>query len=228
MVSYGELFFFRYVLQFQTETVSAPLVVRTPSAACKPWMSSGLVSIRTRITLSPSLVRRTASSAEKTTSETYKTCPTKSHQKRFNNKGTGTKWVTRCDMFKHIWKFRNDGNTDVKSSINRLHSITWVPFVQFAPRTLHVNICHQIYRDQSMCGAQQDHSEQVNNKWTTSEQQVNNKWTMGGACPHPWRKEALPPAAPGEAGSPLAMMSWDFLRLFVIVWPTRDHTRNAS
>ena len=45
-----------------------PRVVRTPSAACKPWMSSGLVSIRTRITFSPSLQRRTASSAEKTTS----------------------------------------------------------------------------------------------------------------------------------------------------------------
>eukprot|EP00438_Fugacium_kawagutii_P021523 Skav233408 [mRNA] locus=scaffold892:134441:141349:+ [translate_table: standard] len=43
--------------------VMPPLVVKTPSAACKPWMSSGLVSMRTRITFSPSLHRRTASSA---------------------------------------------------------------------------------------------------------------------------------------------------------------------
>eukprot|EP00438_Fugacium_kawagutii_P025783 Skav230064 [mRNA] locus=scaffold1221:128832:131215:- [translate_table: standard] len=42
--------------------VIPPLVVKTPSAACRPWMSSGLVSIRTRITFSPSLHRRTASS----------------------------------------------------------------------------------------------------------------------------------------------------------------------
>lgn len=56
-----------YFRQFQR---TLPLVVRTPSAACRPWMSSGLVSIRTRITFSPSLHRRTASSAEKTTSAT--------------------------------------------------------------------------------------------------------------------------------------------------------------
>ena len=34
--------------------VMPPRVVRMPSAACMPWMSSGLVSMRTRMTLRPS------------------------------------------------------------------------------------------------------------------------------------------------------------------------------
>ena len=33
--------------------VMPPRVVRMPSAACMPWMSSGLVSMRTRIALRP-------------------------------------------------------------------------------------------------------------------------------------------------------------------------------
>src|SRR5207248_2156195 len=46
--------------------VMPPRVVRMPFAACMPWMSSGLVSIRTRITLSPRLAADSASSAENT------------------------------------------------------------------------------------------------------------------------------------------------------------------
>ena len=47
--------------------VMPPRVVRMPRAACMPWMSSGLVSIRTRITASPRLAQLSASSAENTT-----------------------------------------------------------------------------------------------------------------------------------------------------------------
>ena len=168
MVSYGDLFFLRYVLQFQTETDSAPLVVRTPSAACKPWMSSGLVSIRTRITLSPSLVRRTASSAEKTTSETYKTCPTRAIRSRSTTK---VQVPNQCHVKKYE-EFRNDGNTDVKSSINRLHSITSVPFVQLDPRTLHVNICQHLPSNLPI--SINAHSKTTLNKWTTSEKWVGH------------------------------------------------------
>ena len=46
--------------------VMPPRVVRIPLAACMPWMSSGLVSMRTRITLSPFCARASASSAENT------------------------------------------------------------------------------------------------------------------------------------------------------------------
>jgi hypothetical protein len=46
--------------------VLPPRLVRMPCAAKKPWMSSGLVSSRTRITLSPSLPRRSAVSASNT------------------------------------------------------------------------------------------------------------------------------------------------------------------
>ena len=48
--------------------VMPPRAVRMPSAACMPWMSSGLVSRRTRITLRPSALARSASSASKTIS----------------------------------------------------------------------------------------------------------------------------------------------------------------
>ena len=37
--------------------VMPPRAVRMPSAACMPWMSSGLVSMRTRITVSPVALR---------------------------------------------------------------------------------------------------------------------------------------------------------------------------
>ena len=48
--------------------VMPPRVVRMPRAACMPWMSSGLVSMRTRMTASPLAARRfSASSALKTT-----------------------------------------------------------------------------------------------------------------------------------------------------------------
>ena len=47
--------------------VMPPRVVRMPRAACMPWMSSGLVSMRTRITSSPLAARLSASSAENTT-----------------------------------------------------------------------------------------------------------------------------------------------------------------
>ena len=120
------------------------------------------------------------------------------------------------DTFKHIWKIQEWWQhwceiVDKSITFDYLSALcpTWSKNF-----TVHVNVCHQIYQYQSMRTARP--------LWT-SEQQVNN----GGSCPHPWSKEALPPAAPGEAGSPLAMMSWDFLRLFVIVWPTCDHTRNA-
>ncbi len=46
--------------------VLPPRAVRIPWAAKKPWMSSGLVSSRTRITLSPSLPRSSAVSASNT------------------------------------------------------------------------------------------------------------------------------------------------------------------
>ncbi len=48
--------------------VMPPRVVRMPSAACMPWMSSGLVSMRTRITLRPSACSLAASSDENTIS----------------------------------------------------------------------------------------------------------------------------------------------------------------
>ena len=47
--------------------VMPPRVVTMPRAACIPWMSSGLVSIRTRITDSPFCARDSASSALNTT-----------------------------------------------------------------------------------------------------------------------------------------------------------------
>ncbi len=43
--------------------VMPPRAVRIPWAACMPWMSSGLVSTRTRITLRPILAASSASSA---------------------------------------------------------------------------------------------------------------------------------------------------------------------
>ena len=43
--------------------VMPPRVVRMPLAACMPWMSSGLVSMRTRMTVSPLAARASASSA---------------------------------------------------------------------------------------------------------------------------------------------------------------------
>src|SRR5262249_7904061 len=43
-------------------------VVRMPSEACMPWMSSGLVSTRTRITLRPCVFKSSASSDENTIS----------------------------------------------------------------------------------------------------------------------------------------------------------------
>ena len=43
--------------------VMPPRLVRMPAAACMPWMSSGLVSSRTRITVSPSWALASASSA---------------------------------------------------------------------------------------------------------------------------------------------------------------------
>ncbi len=43
--------------------VMPPRVVTIPLAACMPWMSSGLVSIRTRMTASPFAARISASSA---------------------------------------------------------------------------------------------------------------------------------------------------------------------
>ena len=46
--------------------VIPPRVVSTPCAACSPWMSSGDVSVRTRITFSPALARTSASSEENT------------------------------------------------------------------------------------------------------------------------------------------------------------------
>ena len=67
-------------------------------------------------------------------------------------------------------EFRNDGNTDVKSSINRLHSITWVPFVQLDPRTLQYMSTFAIkFTNINQC-AQQNPCEQVN----TSEQWVGH------------------------------------------------------
>ena len=42
--------------------VMPPRVVRMPSAACMPWMSSGEVSTRTRMTFLPSALSRVASS----------------------------------------------------------------------------------------------------------------------------------------------------------------------
>jgi hypothetical protein len=42
--------------------VMPPRVVRMPSAACMPWMSSGLVSTRTRMTLWPAFLAASASS----------------------------------------------------------------------------------------------------------------------------------------------------------------------
>ena len=48
--------------------VMPPRVVRIPSAACMPWMSSGLVSTRTRMTLRPCDFRCSASSDENTIS----------------------------------------------------------------------------------------------------------------------------------------------------------------
>src|SRR4051812_50201923 len=42
--------------------VMPPRVVRMPSAACMPWMSSGEVSTRTRITFLPSALSLVASS----------------------------------------------------------------------------------------------------------------------------------------------------------------------
>ncbi len=47
--------------------VMPPRVVRMPRAACMPWMSSGLVSMRTRMTASPLAARISASSALNTT-----------------------------------------------------------------------------------------------------------------------------------------------------------------
>mmetsp|Transcript_45450 Transcript_45450/g.73758 ORF Transcript_45450/g.73758 Transcript_45450/m.73758 type:complete len:205 (+) Transcript_45450:2056-2670(+) len=47
--------------------VMPPRVVSTPWAEWMPWISSGLVSIRTRITFSPFLALSSASSAVKTT-----------------------------------------------------------------------------------------------------------------------------------------------------------------
>ena len=46
--------------------VLPPRLVSTPSAAKKPWISSGLVSSRTRITLSPALRASSALSASNT------------------------------------------------------------------------------------------------------------------------------------------------------------------
>ena len=46
--------------------VIPPFAVRIPRAASIPWMSSGLVSRRTRITSRPAMARSTALSAEKT------------------------------------------------------------------------------------------------------------------------------------------------------------------
>ena len=48
--------------------VMPPRVVRMPSAACMPWMSSGEVSTRTRMTLRPCALSVSASSAENTIS----------------------------------------------------------------------------------------------------------------------------------------------------------------
>ena len=47
--------------------VMPPRVVRMPRAACMPWMSSGLVSMRTRMIASPFCARLSASSAVNTT-----------------------------------------------------------------------------------------------------------------------------------------------------------------
>ncbi len=47
--------------------VMPPRVVKIPLAACMPWMSSGLVSMRTRMTASPLSARLSASSALNTT-----------------------------------------------------------------------------------------------------------------------------------------------------------------
>ncbi|MNY08035.1 hypothetical protein D3C86_1408640 [compost metagenome] len=47
--------------------VMPPRLVSTPWAWIMPWMSSGQVSTRTRMTFSPSFPRRSASSASKTT-----------------------------------------------------------------------------------------------------------------------------------------------------------------
>ena len=46
--------------------VMPPRAVTMPRAACMPWMSSGEVSSRTRMTASPSWLIRSASSASKT------------------------------------------------------------------------------------------------------------------------------------------------------------------
>jgi hypothetical protein len=46
--------------------VMPPRAVTMPRAACMPWMSSGEVSSRTRMTASPSWLSRSASSASKT------------------------------------------------------------------------------------------------------------------------------------------------------------------
>ena len=48
--------------------VMPPRVVTMPSAACMPWMSSGVVSTRTRIDLRPAWRKACASSAENTIS----------------------------------------------------------------------------------------------------------------------------------------------------------------
>ena len=48
--------------------VMPPRVVKIPSAACMPWMSSGEVSTRTRMTLRPWLLSSSASSEENTIS----------------------------------------------------------------------------------------------------------------------------------------------------------------
>ena len=48
--------------------VMPPRVVRMPSAACMPWMSSGEVSTRTRMTFLPSALSLVASSEENTIS----------------------------------------------------------------------------------------------------------------------------------------------------------------
>jgi hypothetical protein len=47
--------------------VIPPLLVRTPWASTIPWMSSGVVSVLTNITFSPSFPNSSASSAVKTT-----------------------------------------------------------------------------------------------------------------------------------------------------------------
>ena len=97
--------------------VMPPRVVRMPSAACMPWMSSGEVSTRTRMTFLPSALRRSPRRPR-----------TRSRRRRARARPAG-RWRSPCARRRDRWSDAGAGRARPDRRAHRLFLARDQPFV---------------------------------------------------------------------------------------------------